>query len=208
MKCDQTEQCLLYLWGEMAESESKAFAEHLAGCAACKSEVDQLQPIVRSMKTVQPEQLPENIAVRLRDHLAKAVEARPAKLWFTPRRVLAAAASIILVVSAGILWQTTLNRKPYPMSREGQGVAAAEPVLGEDDYIEALALVWIDDLQDPDEATADGDDVFAAEIEDVSVRIESMLQEVEQELAPDKSEGEPDDGEGSAPRTFGRNATT
>ena len=202
MKCEQEEQCLLYLWGEMTASDSQVFAQHLEKCPACRGQVAQLEPLVRSMQSLGPEELPANLAQRIRIRLTKASEAQPVKLWFTPRRVLAAAASILVIVGVGVFWKAVLNRtEPLPSSIARY--VKAEP-LTEDDYVEALALAWISEPEQANGTSTDSDDTFATEIQDMAAQIESLLQKVEYKPAPDKSNAVPDDVQGSRLPTAGR----
>jgi len=202
MKCEQEEQCLLYLWGEMTPSDSRAFAQHLEKCPACRDQVAYLEPLVRAMQGIRPEELPVELAQRIGTRLTKASEAQPVKLWFTPRRVLAVAASILLIVGVGVFWKAVLNRTEHLPSSTAKYVKA-EP-LTEDDYVEALALAWISEPEQANGTSTDSDDTFATEIQDMAAQIESLLQKVEYKPAPDKSNAVPDDVQGSRLPTAGR----
>ena len=200
MNCDKTQQCMLYLWGEMTADDSQTFAQHLNQCPACKAEVEQLEPLVRSMQAIELEQLPEGLAERVRTRLDRS-PAHPRRLRITPRRGLAVAASILLLLGLSTMWRLMFNGTQPPISPVAQ-------TLTEDDYVEALALVWISEPQQSDSTSTTSDDTLATELEDIAVGIESLLQEVEYELSPDASGSGTNDTQGSRLPTFGRAATT
>jgi hypothetical protein len=47
--CERIDDAAAYVLGALAESELDAYRGHLAGCAACRDEVMQLQPVVDSL---------------------------------------------------------------------------------------------------------------------------------------------------------------
>ena len=183
MNCDKTQQCMLYLWGEMTPGESQAFAEHLRQCSVCKAQVEQLAPLVRSMQAIEPEQLPDGLAERVRIRLSRSQE-HPRRLWITPRRAVAVAASILLILGLSVMWQLMFNGTQ-------QSISPVAQTLTEDDYVEALALVWISESELPVGSSSDSADSLAAEIEDVAADIEYLLQQVDDTLAPTDSDGQP-----------------
>ncbi len=195
MDCDREHECLLYLWGEMEQSERAAFGLHLAKCPACKGQVEQLEPLVWSMRGMEVEELPEEVARRVSGRLAEAGESRPRAVRFRMQRVLAAAASIVLVVGVGIVWLNTLNKSPGPT---GAGAELVE--ISDDEYIDALVLVLISEPEGRGEDFAQtGEDILAAAIEDVAYRIEELSQELEEDFGPiEPSKSEPDE-QGSNP---------
>ncbi len=184
MNCDRTQQCMLYLWGEMTAGESQAFAEHLRQCSVCKAQVEQLAPLVRSMQTVEPEPLPEGLAERVRTRLSSSTRSHPRRLWITPRRIAAVAASILLILGLSVMWQLTLNRT------DSTGVQIVD-TLTEQEYVEALALVWVSESELSGRYSSDSADSLAADIEDVAADIEYLLQQVDDTLAPTDSDEQP-----------------
>ena len=192
MDCDREHECLLYLWGEMEQSERAAFGLHLEKCPACKGQVEQLEPLVRSMRGMEVEKLPEEVARRVSGRLAEAGESRPRTVRFRTQRVLAAAASIVLVVGVGILWLNTLNKSPEPGGAGPERVETTEPPLSDDDYVEALALVLI---SEPDDA----DDILTEAIEDVAYQIAELSQEIEEDFGPIEPSKSGPDEQGSNP---------
>jgi len=192
MDCDREHECLLYLWGEMEQSERAAFGLHLEKCPACKGQVEQLEPLVRSMRGMEVEKLPEEVARRVSGRLAEAGESRPRAVRFRTQRVLAAAASIVLVVGVGILWLNTLNKSPEPGGAGPERVETTEPPLSDDDYVEVLALVLI---SEPDDA----DDILTEAIEDVAYQIAELSQEIEEDFGPIEPSKSGPDEQGSNP---------
>ena len=174
MGCDREQECLLYLWGEMDEGQSRDFSLHLQQCPVCKGQVEAFEPLVRSMQSVAIKELPEEVAQRISGRLAKVGERRARRVRFGPQRVVAVAASIILVVGIGLLWQRAVNRPAEPGTPGGQEI---ELLLSDDDYVEALALVLINEPSDPD-------DILSQAIEDVGYQIEMLSKEIEEQLGP------------------------
>ncbi len=192
MDCEREHECLLYLWGEMEQSERAAFSLHLEKCPACKGQVEQLEPLVRSMRVTEVEELPEEVAQRVSSRLAEAGESRPRAVRFRTQRVLAAAASIVLVVGVGILWLNTLNKSPGPGGAGPERVETTEPPLSDDDYVEALALVLISE-------PTDADDILTEAIEDVAYQIAELSQEIEEDFGPIEPSKSGPDEQGSNP---------
>ena len=172
MECEREHDYLLYLWGEMEEAERAAFVRHLEDCPACRRQVKQMEPLVESMRSMEAEALPGEVARRV-SGLVEAGENRPRTVRFGTRRVLAVAASIVLVVGVSILWLSTLKKSAKP----GRLVETTKPLLSDDDYIEALALVLI---SEPDEAG----DVLSEAIEEVSYQIEELSEEIGDDFEP------------------------
>ena len=173
MDCEREHEYLPYLWGEMDPNERLAFVRHLEQCPACRGQVEQLEPLVQSMRCMEATELPEEVSRRVSGRLAEADESRFRTVLFRRRRVLAVAASIVLVVGVSILWLSTLNKSPEP---QGQ-VETAELLLSGDDYAEALALVLI---SEPDDAY----DTLTEAIEDVAYQITELSQDIEDDFEP------------------------
>ena len=200
MDCEREQECLLYLWGEMEESERVGFVGHMEECPACRGQVEALGPLVRSMRGMEVEELPEEVARRIRGELVEAGENQPSRAWLGPQGVLAVAASIVLVVGVGILWLNTLSKSAGPGGFGAERVEATEPLLSEDEYMDALVLVLISEGRGEDFAETE-EDILAAAIEDVAYQIVELSQEVEEDFGPiEPSKSEPDE-QGSNPAT-------
>ena len=183
MACEREQECLLYLWGEMAEGQSRDFSLHLEQCPACKGQVEAFEPLLRSMQGMAIEELPEEVAQRISSRLAEVVERRPRRVRFGPQRILAVAASIVVLVGAGILWQSITDRSPGSRALR---VEETEPLLSDDEYLDALALVLISE-------PADAGDILTEAIEDVAYQIDELTQEIEDDFGPiEPSEAAPD----------------
>lgn len=188
MDCNQTEKCMLYLWGEMSESESDGFVEHLEQCPACKAEVDKLAPTVRSMQAVEVEGLPEDSAERIARRLSVATQKRSHRLWIGPRRALAVAASLLLILGLSVMYRSILNpAEQVPDAGAGQ----VADTLTEEDYVGVLALAWVSESESDEESLID------TEIEDIATDIEDLLQQVDENSVPKDSEGQPNGARGS-----------
>lgn len=187
MNCDQTQNCMLYLWGEMTAEESAGFVEHLSECPVCKAEVEQLRPVIRSMQAVAPEQVPQDVTERIRTRLSRSIQEQPRKLWITPRRALAAAAAILLILGLGVMWRLILGPAEQLPAINGGQVADS---LTEEDYVEALALVWVSESE-PEE-----DSLIDAEIEDIAADIKYLFEQVDGNSVPIDSDGQPNGAQG------------
>ena len=174
MNCEHEHKYLLYLWSEMDQPERAAFVHHLGECSACKGQVEQLESLVRSMQDVQIQELPQDVAQRVRGVLDQADKTAPPGLRITPRQILAVAASIVLLVGVSILW---LSKPPGLEGVGPERVETTDPLLSDDDYIDALALVLI---SEPDDAG----DLLTEAIEDVAYQIAELTQEIEDDLEP------------------------
>ncbi len=185
MDCEREHECLLYLWGEMEQSERVAFVRHVEECPACKRQIEQLEPLVRSMRGTELAELPEEVARRVSGRLAEADESRPRAVRFRTQRVLAAAASIVLVVGVGILWLNALSKPAGPSGAGPERVETTEPLLSDDDYVDALVLVLISEPEGRGEDFAQTEeDILTAAIEDVASQIAELSQEIEGDFGP------------------------
>ena len=173
MNCKREHEYLLYLWGEMDQGERAAFVGHLEQCPACRGQVEELEPLVQSMRCMEAKELPEEVSRRVSSQLAEANENRSRAVRFGRRAVLAVAASIVLVVGVSILWLNSLNKSPGLGGR----VETTKLALSGDDYVEALALVLI---SEPDNAY----DTLTEAIEDVAYQITELSQDIEDDFEP------------------------
>jgi anti-sigma-K factor RskA len=116
-----------YLLGALEDHEAADFAEHLAGCDACRHELDRLAQLPSLMADLPPaEPLPPDLEARTfaaieaaASEAAKVVpleQARRARWRPNPRVLVAAAAAVVtLVVGVGAL--TTLRHtSPAPVA--------------------------------------------------------------------------------------------
>lgn len=174
MACNREQEYLLYLWGEMEEDQLKSFTLHLHHCPACKEQIERLGPVVGSMRSVEVQELPEAVAGRIRPRLTSIIEPRPRALRFSAQKMLAVAASITFFAGVGLIWQNAANNPADPRTLRRE---QTQLILSDDDYVEALALVLIDEPTDPG-------DILTQAIEDVGYEIELLSQEIQDQSEP------------------------
>lgn len=209
MDCEREHDCLLHLWGEMPPEQATAFKDHLAQCSSCREQVEGLEPLVRSMQDMKPQDLPEETAQRIRSRLKQSLAVGPSRLRIGHRRVLAVAASVLLILGVGILWRLLLNEiQQLPDSGGDHVEARAIRTLSENDYVEAFALLWISEPEQIDQTLNVSDDGLALELEDIATGIESLLEEVESELSPADSDNGSNDVEALRSWARGRRGAT
>jgi anti-sigma-K factor RskA len=120
-----------YLLGGLEPDEQRAFADHLAGCDACRAEVDELAGLPGLLADVPPaEPLPPGLEARTFAAIEAAAaedEAAPASVvpitptkkarWRPQTRWLAAAAAAVIVVAVGVgLFASARTSSPSPLA--------------------------------------------------------------------------------------------
>ena len=71
MRCEDVQPQLSdHLDGAIAPAEALAVESHLAGCAACRAELDDLRAVVKLLHAVPPEAMPAGLLGRISDALA------------------------------------------------------------------------------------------------------------------------------------------
>jgi hypothetical protein len=114
MNCAEIhEKVVLAAYGELPDEQAHALSLHLAGCAACRSEQEQLQAL-KTLAAAHPLLEPNaNLVARSRTRLEDALDALPEKQWYdkladwmtrTAAGLQAApvAACLLLVAGAGL----------------------------------------------------------------------------------------------------------
>jgi anti-sigma factor RsiW len=97
--CGDKEALVTYLYDEAAPFERERVAVHLAECAACRTEFEEL----RSVRTTLADWTPPARALAFRLVQAEQGEERPRRAWWRiPAWAQAAAAVLVLGVAAGI----------------------------------------------------------------------------------------------------------
>ena len=182
MTCDYQEQYLLYLWGEMDADQARAFAEHLERCPSCQALIDQHGPLAQSIRQIQPEPLEAEFAARINARLNAAAHASESGSWFGAKRVLAVAASILLLVGGAMVFQNLLQSPKQPKDDLGNTTAEAVFIIEGDENGE-LTLAIIDEL-----STMDADDFLSVQIDSVASDIDDLLEEIDSELNSDGSQ--------------------
>lgn len=114
MNCSEIhEKVVLAAYGELADDQMHSLTLHLAGCAACREEQDQLQAL-KTLAGAYPVLEPNaNLVARSRTRLADALDALPPKRWYdrvadwmtrtaTGLQSAPVAACLLLVAGAGL----------------------------------------------------------------------------------------------------------
>jgi hypothetical protein len=114
MKDHLTDRLSAYLDGDLDGAERGAVEAHLRACPACSQELEQLRRIVAYAQGVAAADRPPSrdlwTGIRARIEAQPAASAGPRVVAFAPRRVslsvmqLAAAAVLLMAVSAGTAW--------------------------------------------------------------------------------------------------------
>ena len=119
MKCDQIKDLMLDLAAGAGES-TPALNEHLLGCAACASRLEEMR---KTMALLDEWQVPEpspyfdtRLAARMREERAKPERAT----WFAWLRmpVLAGSLALVLMMVGGVSWFTR-GRNPSSVAEKG-----------------------------------------------------------------------------------------
>lgn len=96
--CHDAELILGYVYGDLPDSDRRAFDAHIAVCATCRNEVAELQATRRHLAAWTP---PEpDLAFRI--VRGQESPAPPRRWWFAPSWGLAAAAVLVLAAAAAI----------------------------------------------------------------------------------------------------------
>ncbi|MGD8375990.1 MAG: zf-HC2 domain-containing protein [Acidobacteriota bacterium] len=173
--CDrQAERLTLHASGDLPPSQAREVEAHLAGCAACREELEALR---RTLGRLRPREFYPREAEVDWDRLAAATVARVARegnvvpfrppAWRRPA-VLARAAAVILAVGIGAV----VLRAPAPERPEADGSVMSEGFqqrlevnLARADtrkYLEQSRLVLLNVLESPVRCSKDEQDISAA----------------------------------------------
>src|SRR4051812_39605173 len=87
MNCPQNIDWKAYVIGELADSEKRSAAAHLATCADCREELVSIQSTLNSLAALRDEEMPRRIAF-----VSDAVVAKP---WWQRWNPMLAAASMV-----------------------------------------------------------------------------------------------------------------
>lgn len=114
MNCNEShEKVVLAAYGELPDDEAHALALHLAGCAECREEQEQLLAL-KTLSAAHPVlELDPNLVARSRTRLEEALDAIPPKRWYdrvgdwmtrtaTGLQAAPVAACLLLVAGAGL----------------------------------------------------------------------------------------------------------
>src|ERR1700756_27465 len=128
MKCDEIKELMVDV-ASGAEEATPVMKEHLLGCPACTSKLDDMR---KTMALLDEWQAPEpspyfdtRLAARMREERAKPER----KAWFSWVRVpvLAGALALVLMMAGGVNWFT---RSRTPSEVAGKAGPPPVPVVG------------------------------------------------------------------------------
>ena len=101
MNCEQTKDRLdEYLDGELSADDAAAVEQHLAGCEACRAELEALRKTAALVKSLPRVKAPEGLASDVKASLARRTTTRRSLIlrWASVGGWLAAAATLIIVI--------------------------------------------------------------------------------------------------------------
>ena len=111
-----------YRQNELPPLRARRVGEHLAGCAACRGELDEISFGIRLAEKLPAAEAPDSVWVSVRDALD-----RPSRPRFLPRAVLVGATVAVALVAAGLAWYFTL-REPLRVTETAGPVSRLEAV--------------------------------------------------------------------------------
>jgi hypothetical protein len=104
---------------EGAQPTAEGASEHLLDCAACREEVDAIGQLLAAFETLEPPQLPQDVAIRIDAALAREAAARAS----SPNADAAAASASAGRAASG-------RRRWRPSLRFGAGLASLAALVG------------------------------------------------------------------------------
>ena len=127
MNCKQAcEQLSEYIDGELDEQSRCALEEHLAGCEACRDELEGLRRTVAAVKNLPTVPAPEELSSRILAAIPARAKERPLRL----RMFKALAVAAVVVLAFGIVrevrWMPMRNDAPLPAAPAPADSAARE----------------------------------------------------------------------------------
>jgi hypothetical protein len=106
-----------YCHGELSAEESKEFAEHIISCAKCHASYEEIKSGINFAEQLPQLQAPADTWAKLEASIDRNNSgAQVIQLWQRPQSKVAIAASILLVVTAGIWLLVRTPNKPTPVT--------------------------------------------------------------------------------------------
>lgn len=101
------ENLILYLYGELDQAGRESVENHVAGCAACRQELEYTRRVMSALDTAQPSEIPEGNWDKYWGEIQGHIKtpARKARFWFplgTLPRWSYAAAALVFVFMLGL----------------------------------------------------------------------------------------------------------
>jgi anti-sigma factor RsiW len=115
-----------YRQNELPPLRARRVGEHLAGCPACRRELDEISFGIRLAEKLPDAEAPDSVWVSVRDALD-----RPSRSHFLSRAVLVGATVAVALVAAGLAWYFTL-REPLRVTETAGPVSRLEAVAIEE----------------------------------------------------------------------------
>lgn len=115
-----------YRQNEIPPLRARRVGEHLAGCAACRRELDEISFGIRLAEKLPTAEAPDSVWISVRDALD-----RPSRHRFPPRAVLVGATVAAALVAAGLAWYFAL-REPLRVTETDGPVSRLEAVAIEE----------------------------------------------------------------------------
>jgi anti-sigma factor RsiW len=115
-----------YRQNELPPLRAKRVGEHLAGCVACRRELDEISFGIRLAEKLPAAEAPDSVWVSVRDALD-----RPSRPRFLPRRILVGSIVVAALFAAGLAWYFAL-REPLRVTETAGPVSRLEAVAIEE----------------------------------------------------------------------------
>lgn len=115
-----------YRQNELPPLRARRVGEHIAGCAACRRELDEISFGIRLAQKLPAAEAPDSVWVSVRDALDRPSRPRP-----LPRAVLVGATVTAALVAAGLAWYFAL-REPLRVTETAGPVSRLEAVAIEE----------------------------------------------------------------------------
>lgn len=151
MKCEEIKELLSeYVDGELSAADAASVEEHLAGCEACRAELEALRQTAALVRSLPRADAPQGLARHVTESVGKQMVGRKRAAilrWTGVGGWLAAAAALILVIQL-VPWEGPLDPGALPEPKiaalaadnEEAGKADALPIPDEKDQRPEFAL--------------------------------------------------------------------
>lgn len=128
-----------HLDGELAPNETEQLGAHLASCAECRHELEELQQLDLLVRQAEPPPLAEEYwdwhrqevwrRIRSRDRARRSPETRRSFRWLRLASITAGVAAMLLVIAGGwrLLTDAPQRERPGLLGEELAGTRSAEP---------------------------------------------------------------------------------
>ena len=145
MTCPEAQAIGAYVLGALDPGEHHQIEHHIQGCASCTEAVLQFAHLPGVLNKLT---LEEVLALPLDDDLEPAVSRRVRRWPFTPRRIILAAAAVVLFVAGGLTGRQLVgdSTTPSPHAQGGVTWSATDGVGGIDALVKLSRRDWGTDI--------------------------------------------------------------